>query len=188
MDYQTSFIRPTEELGVGALSDFYKQAIEAGLKRALATNVITNRAEAKIREADIVADFGCGIGGWLTMPLNVVGVNYSVFATVVPGVVTPPVLVTQVVVFYKVCVETAGFNVDQLSFRQGVGAGTTKAVFWLEGLTTKLMPEGFFSEPVVYDKQQVMNVVVRCRIATTLRDRVSLGCLIVEPAGQTISA
>ena len=188
MDYQTSFIRPSEELGIGALSDFYNKACEAGVAAALATGIITQRKEAKVREADIVADFGCGVGGWLTMPLNVAGTNYSVFATVVPAALTPTVLVTQVVVFYKVCVETPAFNIDQLSFRQGVGAGTTKAVFWLEALTTKLMPEGFLSEPVIYLKQQIMNVVVRCRIVTTARERVSLGCLIVEPAGQTISA
>lgn len=186
---QWSFVRPTEELEnqPGKVAQLITNAVNAGLERAQKTGAITSAAEAKVREADPVTDFGAGVGGWLTMPLNAVGVQYSVFATAVPAALTPALANNRVAVFYKVSVEQAGFPVNQLAFREGVAAGTTYAVFDLEGLASCLKPDGYFTEPVVYDPQKVMNVVVTCRIITAAQARVRIGCLIIEPSGPVIS-
>ena len=187
MSYQLSFVRPTEELGVGQIKEYIERAVNAGMKRATKTGAVPDTDTAKIREADIVADFGSGVGGWLTMPLAALGIQYSCLCTAVPAAITPQLANNRVAVFYKVGVETAGFPVALLQFREGVTAGTTLAVFDLEGLATKLMPEGYFTEPIIYDPQKILNIVVTCRIVTNLQARVRLGCFIFEPGGAVIS-
>lgn len=182
------YLIPTDQLTVAKQEMLRQQAAVAALNRALATHVVASPAEALIRDADIVADFGCGVGGWLTMPLAVVGNPYSVFATAVPAALTPQLANNRVAVFYSCWVETPAFPVDQLSFREGATAGSTYAVFGLEVLTTCINGIGWFSEPIYYDPLRVINVVVRARIATGVQARVGLGCFVVEPKGPTVSS
>lgn len=186
---QWSFIRPTEELEnqPGKISQLIVNAVNAGVTRAIRTGAITSAEEAKIREADPVTDFGAGVGGALTMTLAAVGTQYSIFATAVPAALTPTLANNRVAVFYKIQIETAPVPVNQLAFREGAAAGTTYAVFDLEGLCSTIKPDGYFTEPVVYDPQKVMNIVVTARIATAAQARVRLGCLIIEPSGPVIS-
>jgi len=183
-----AYLIPTEEITLTDRKDFRNRAIEAGIRRAIALKVIGDRTQAEVREADPVTDFGCGVGGWQTMPLLVVGNQYSVFATAVPAALTPQLAVNRLAIFYKVGVETAPTPVQILQFREGVAAGSTYGWFDLEGLATKLEPEGYLSEPMVYDPQRVLNIVVVARIATLAQARVRLGCFIIEPKGPVVSA
>ena len=183
-----SYIVPTNELTLTQQNAAREKAVEAGIKRAIATKAIAGRDQAVVRECDNVVDFGCGVGGWLTMPLLVVGGLYSVFATAVPAALTPTLAVNRVAVFYKVNLEEWPIAVNLLSFREGATAGSTLAVFDLEGLTDKLETEGYFTEPISYDPQRVLNIIVTCRIVTNLQARVRLGCFIIEPSGPVISS
>jgi len=140
-----------------------------------------------VRQPNNVADFGCGVGGWLTMTVAAAGGVYSVFATAVPAALTPTLAVNQLVVFYNVSIETTPIPVTLLAFREGAGAGTTYAQFDLESLAVKQVTEGYFSEPIVYNPQRVLNIVVTGRVALAAQARVHLGCFIVEPVGPTIS-
>ncbi len=140
-----------------------------------------------VRNADNVVDFGCGVGGWLTMPLVAVGALYSVFATAVPAALQPVLAVNRLAIFYNVDLEFGPPNVDQVAFREGVVAGTTYAMFDLEAIVNKQVMEGYFTEPVVYDPQRVLNIVARSRILTNAQERVHLGCFIIEPTGPVIS-
>ncbi len=189
MPVQLSFVRPTEELEnqPGKIESLIRSVTEEGINRALELKVLTTRDQAKVREADNVVDFGTAAGGWLTMPLLVAGNLYSVFATAVPAALTPQLATTRVAICYRISVETVGFPVDQISFREGAAAGTTKAVYDLEGLASCLKPDGFLSQPVVYDPQDVLNIVVRCRIVTGAQARVRIGTFIIERGGGVIS-
>lgn len=187
MSYRISYVIPTEEMTLTAQKKMRQLAAEHGIARALAKKVITSESEAVVREADNVADFGCGVGGWLTMPLIAAGALYSVFATAVPAALTPTLANTQVAVFYKVNVETVPPPVNLLSLREGAAAATTYAMFDLEGLFTKNLMEGYFTEPIPYDPQKVINIVVTARIATGVQARVRLGCFIIEAGGPVIS-
>lgn len=187
-DFQISYVLPSDDLLPSERADYRKNAVMKLINRALFMKVIGSAEEALVREADPVADFGAGVGGWLTMTLAAVGTNYSVFATAVPAALNPTLANNRMACFYKVSVEDVLVPVDQLIFREGVGAGTTYSIFDLEGLYTKQEPEGYLSEPQVYDPMRVMNIVVRCRIATGARSRVRLGCFIVEPKGPVVSS
>ena len=178
------YIIPTEELTLTDIKAFRSQAVEAGIARAIAKKLINNRADAVVREAQPAADFGCATDAWLTTPLAVVNTPVSVFPAAAGNPLLGP---TRIAVFYKVGVNTAPNPITLLSFREGAGAGTTYAVFNTEVLDTKLETDGYFTEPVVFDNQRVINIVVTPRVATLLAARVILGCFIIEPRGAILS-
>ena len=182
MGAQIKTLIPTDELTLTDKMGFRKQAIEAGLNRALAVGVIPNREQGVVRHADPVTDFGMVAGGWLTAALAVAGTQYSCF-----NALTPTLANNRVAVFYAVAVETFPIPINLLAFREGVAAGTTYAIFDVEQLSTMQQQLGYFSNPVVYDPQRVLNVVVTCRIVTAAVARVWLGCYIIEPGGPVIS-
>ncbi len=185
--YQRSYVVPTEELTLTDIKQLRNDAADKGIMRGMA-KWACGESELLVREADNVVDFGTGPGGWLTMPLAVVGNLYSVFATAVPALLTPALANNRIAVFYKVNLDMPfPISVDQLLFREGVGAATTYAIFDLEGLATKLVSDGYFTYLPVYDPTRVMNIVVRCRVVTNAQARVRLGCFIIEPTGPVIS-
>lgn len=183
MAAQIKQLIPTDELTLTDKATFRRQAIERGIARAVAVKAIAGPDQCVVRHADPVADFGMAAGGWLTNALAVVGTQYSVF-----NALTPTLANNRVAVFYAVAIETFPIPVNILAFREGAVAGTTYAQFDLEQLVTMQQQLGYFSEPVVYDPQRVLNVVATCRIATAAAARVWMGCYIIEPGGPVISA
>lgn len=142
------------------------------------------------RDASYVTDFvpvatAVGLVGWLTMPLAAAGAFYSVFANNVPAALTPVVLNNQAVVFYGIDILDNNQPVSEIIF--GVGtANNRRAQFDIEGIYSRLDTCGFFSQPVGYDPQEIMNVQVRARVATGAGARVRLACFIAEPTQQTV--
>ena len=179
-----SYIIPTDELTITDQRTLRGAAVDAAVLRALKLKIATSREELVVRHAQNVADFGSAVESWNTTPLAVVTTNYSIWPAAAGN---PTLAVNRLAVFYKCGVETVPSPVSLLSFRVGAAAGTTKAIFDLEQLVNKTEVDGYFSEPVVYDPQQVLNIVVNARIATLVLARVTLGCFIVEPLQGIIS-
>lgn len=184
MGYQLSTLIPTSDLTLTDRTRLRTAAIAKGIARAIALKVIASEDEAKVRNLQNIVDIpAIVLDQWNTAPLLVLGTAYSVFQ----AVAAPQLANNRLAVFYKVGVETAPIPVSTLAFREGVAAGTTYAIFDLEQLANSLEPEGYFSEPPVYDPLRVMNIVVTARIATGLAARVILGAYIIEPGGPVIS-
>lgn len=176
-------INLTEELSISDRAAARRAAIALGVKRAITRGLAGSEEGLIARQAENIADFGSAADQWLTGALNVLGTAYTVFN----NIAAPALANNKVAVFFKVGVETAPMPVSLLSFRQGAAGGTTFAIFDLEQLINALSPDGYFSEPIVYEPAEVLNVTVTCRIATLLQARVQLGCYIIEPIGPTIS-
>ena len=181
------YLIPVDFMSFSDIKSAREKAINAGISAAIKSGAISSADHCVVREADPVVDFLAGVGGWLTMTLAVVGTPVSVFSSAVPAALNPTLANNRFAVFYSVSVEDFPFPVTQLSFREGVQAGTTYAVFDLESLTTVNQQVGFFSEPVPYEPQRVLNIVVTPRLATAAQARVRLGCYIIEPGGPVIS-
>jgi hypothetical protein len=164
-------------------------AVERGIDRAT-RKLSLARTELTYRHAQNIADFGTtGREQWLTATINAVNAQFSMWSTAAaPAVGLNPTLANnKVAVFYNVAVLTTPNPVSLLSFRLGAAAGTTKAVFDLEQIEAQLICEGYFSLPIAYDPQDVLNVVATSKINTGAQAQVILGCYIIEPVGTTIS-
>lgn len=183
MAAQEKFIIPVDELSLSDKKAFRAGAIAAGITRAVRTGAIAGPDQCVVRHADPVTDFGMAAGGWVTAALAVAGTAVSAM-----NALTPTLANNRVAVFYGIAVETFPIPINLLSFREGAAAGTTYAVFDVEQLVTMQQQMGYFSTPIVYDPQRVLNIVVTPRIATGVTARVWLGCYIIEPGGPVISA
>jgi len=182
-------IIPSDQLTLTEKARLRRDAVERGIDRAV-VKLGASRAELTYRHAQNIADFGTtGREQWLTATLAAVNTQYSVWTTLAAPAVglVPQLANNKVAVFYSVAVLTVPNPVSLLSFRLGAAAGTTKAVFDLEQIEAQLICEGYFSLPVPYDPQDVLNVVVTSKIATAAQAAVVLGCYIIEPVGTTIS-
>ena len=192
-----SYVIPIDSLSL-ASQERLRFGAEIQVKKRLARKLAIPEAQALdlenpaviVRDADYVTDFvpvatQAGLAGWLTMPLAAAATFYAVFANNVPAALTPTVLNNQAVIFYGVDLL---FNTDELTqLIFGVGqANNRRAQFDLEGLYSRMASSGFFSQPVAYDPQEIVNVQVRSRILTGAGARIRLATLIAEPTQQTV--
>jgi hypothetical protein len=180
------YILQTDEVSLANQEKYRGDAIKAGYERALALSIATPGAanpnepyngrysNLKARAFDYPNDFivptagaaaALGLAGWLTMPLVAVGVAYSIFATVAAVAVVPQVPNNQVWVFYKYCIPYAiNWPVTYLLFASGNAGQYRKDEFDLEPAYAKLSTDGFFNEPVIYDKTEFCTATVRARV------------------------
>lgn len=182
-------IIPSEELTLTKKSDARAAARNAGLKR-LQTRLSLTAEQVVYRAGQNIQDFGTvGREQWLTQTINAVNGQFSVWSTLAaPAVAVVPQLANnRVVVFWGAAIGTVPNPVTLLSFRLGLTAATSKAVFDLEWLEPYLVNMGYFDEPVWYDPQQFLNVVVTSKINSGAQAQVTLYCYICEPIGDNIS-
>lgn len=182
------YIVQTDEVALSAQERYRADAQKEGFEHAIALSLAsagpadaTKRwngrySNLKARAFDYVNDIvlptsgaalAAGLAGWLTLPLLVVGNPYSVFANNTPVAIIPQVPNTQVWVFYKYCIPYAvTFPVTYLIFTAGQQGQFRKDEFDLEPCYSKLSTDGFFSDPVVYDKAEFCGATVRARIVS----------------------
>lgn len=116
----------------------------------------------------------------LTAPLNAVDIWYSCFQ----AVAAPQLLVGKLLVIYGVTIITVPIPVSYLQFLRGTNV---QAVFDLQTQNGRLAFDAFFSEPVVFDPQDIFAAQVLCSIATTAAANVHLHNFLFEKAGDTIA-
>lgn len=115
----------------------------------------------------------------LTAPLAAVNTWYSCFQ----AVAAPQLLVGKLLVFYGVCV-TPPLAVSYLQFLRGTNV---QALFDLQTQNTRLAFDAFFSEPVVFDPQDIFAAQVLCSFVTGVAALVHLHNFLFEKAGDVIA-
>jgi len=180
------YIVQTDELALALQAQYRENAQKEGYERAIELSIAapgpadsTKRwngkySNLKARSFDYVNDIvlptsgaalALGLAGWLTMPCLAVAAAYSVFANNTPAAINPQVPNTQVWVFYKYCIPYAiTFPVTYLIMTAGQQGQFRKDEFDLEPAYAKLSTDGFFSDPVVYDKAEFCGATVRARV------------------------
>jgi hypothetical protein len=115
----------------------------------------------------------------LTAALAVVDTWYSCYQ----AVAAPQLLNGKLLVIWGVSIETVPIPVSYLQFLRGTNV---QAVFDLQTQNTRLSYNAFFSEPVVFDPQDVFAAQVLCRIIGPAA-RVHLHNFLFEKAGDVIA-
>lgn len=180
------YIVQTDEVALADQKAYRANALKEGYERALSLALATpgkpdstkpwngKYATMKARSFDYVNDFcvptvgavlSAGLGGWLTAALAVAGNPYSIFAGNTGVAFNPVVPNTQVWVFYKYCIPyAANWPASYLVFAGGNQGQSRKDEFDLEPAYSKLSTDGFFNDPVVYEKAETAVITVRARI------------------------
>ncbi len=131
---------------------------------------------------DFTAGSVTALDEMVTAPLAIAGVPYSCFQ----AVGAPQLLVGKLLVFFGISVEAAPNPASYLLFRKGGIAGNIQARFDLQGQSTRLAYDAFFSEPVIIDPSDVFAVQVICRIPGPAA-RIHLHNFLFEGTGEVIA-
>lgn len=188
-----SYAIPTNELTLTDIKAFKASCLAAGIVRAKAKGIAASDQELVWREALPSADLGILVAVGAGYSLNyyvtpaAVGAGGWALAFGLPVTVAPRLPVGMVAVFYKVY--DASANPVTTAIRFLLAAATTKAVFFIQTLIdVKQEPEAWFSEPVVYDPQDLININFYGRAATPAAgEELGFGCFIIERVGGTVS-
>ena len=189
-----SYAIPTNELTLGDIKAYKEKCLGAGVTRAKAKGIAAVDEELVWREMLPAFDLGALVlvgSGWnlnyyVTAPAVGAGAWAAVWG-VGAGLIDPLLPVGRVAVFYKVYDAAADPQATAVRFL--LAAATTKANLFIQCLLdNKLEPEAWFSEPVVYDPQDTVNIDFYARAATAVGgEELGFGCFTIERVGAVIS-
>jgi hypothetical protein len=191
MGLTTSYLIP-----VGDLSLDDRAMIRSGIdplliKQALDLSIAPDDSTLLVRDTLPNTDFGVGIGGpavgagtaedWLDQIAGVAGAEHQYFVAVLAN--------DRCVGFYGISAESAPPSISRVRLTLGAASAQTRGVFQLEQLYSRLETAGYFSEPVIFKKQETVRVMVMPRLGyAILTERLVLMARTVEPIGAVVSA
>jgi hypothetical protein len=186
-----SYIVPTNELTLTDIKAYKAAAVRAGITRALALGLAREESELVVRYALPLTDFP---NGWTIEQYRNPAIAAAGWGSVFDGGALPafaPALAnTKVAVFFKFANYTAGGgNMMGVRFRVGGTGATTKATFHFQlEAFSKMEPDVYFTEPVVYDPTDVVYIEGYYNgITGALGEGFAFGCFIVERLGANVS-
>ena len=188
-----SYVVPTNELTLSDIRQFKADGIKAGITRALALGIARTEQELVVRTALPFTDFGNGAVGWTlenySGPIIAAAGWGSVFNAGALPANAPTLANSKIAVFYKFADFSAAPAITGIRFRVGGTGATTKALYYLQLETNaKLEPDVYFSEPQVYDPQDVVYIEAYYAALVGLgAEGFAFGCYVVERLGANIS-
>lgn len=194
-----SYAIPTNELTLTDIKTYKERCLAAGIARAKAKGIAASDEELVWREMYPAFDLGAlgvlAANGWvLDYYVTPAGAPIPPAWGTVYGLAAarpdPTMPVGRVGVFYKVYdADPAGATATAVRFM--IAAATTKASFFIqELLDAKLEPEAWFSEPIVYDPNDIVNIDWYSRAvagAPVGGEELGFGCFIIERVGAVVS-
>lgn len=188
-----SYAIPTNELTLSEITRFKSDALQAGITRAKQKGIAATNEELVWREmlpafdmgALVLAGSGWALNYYVTPAAAAAGAWASVFG--LAAALDPILPVGRIAVFYKVYDATPVPQTTGVRFL--LAQATTKAVFFTQCIIdNKQESEAWFSEPVVYDPQDTVNIDFYARAATGgVGEELGFGCFIIERVGAVIS-
>ncbi len=167
--------------------------MEAGIVRALALGLARSRDELVVRNALPSTDFGGAAIGWTIEqyrnPIIAAAGWGSPFDAGALPAFAPTLANSKVAVFFKFADYSVNPVINGVRFRVGGTGATTKASFFTQLETgAKLEPDVYFTEPVVYDPQDVVYIEAYYGGAVAaLAEAFAFGCFVIERLGANIS-
>jgi len=117
---------------------------------------------------------------WLIAGAGVVATELQYF--------NPTLAVDRCVGFFGVATEMATPGVSRLRFTLGAASSQVRGTYQLEPLYTRLEAAGYFSEVVIFVRQELVRCMVMPRVAWAANtERLELYARTVEPIGTVVS-
>ena len=179
-----SYLVSTNELTLTDIRAYKTAAIEAGILRAI-EKLGVGRGELVTREALPATDFPAA---WATEYYVGPAIAAVGWGAASGGAATGTVPVGRVAVFYKLADADDNPAYTAVRFRLGAGGASTKASFFFQlNIDNKLESDCYFSEPIVYDPNDIVTIQAYSRVALHAAEELSFGCFIIEKVGATVS-
>lgn len=188
-----SYAIPTNELTVTDIKQYKAAAIAAGISTALASGIAKSAEGLVVREGFPRTDYGTAATGWvnenyITAAIAAINAWASAFSNGVLPASAVTLARTKVAVFYKFADTMAQPVVTATRFRLGANGSSTMATFFTQLPTqAKLEPDIYFSEPVVYQPEDVIYVEIYNTAVIAVGETIPYGSFIVERIGPNVS-
>lgn len=181
-----SYVIPVEELSISKMEAYRKAAKGKAIKRALDLKLVDKQEELSFREALPATDFGAAYTNESYVTGAIVVNTWTLAGDL--GAATQ-LANNKVAVFYKITCEAAPNPITAVRFRLGPTGATTLGTFMIQQfVNTKMTPEVYLSEPVVYSPSQWLNIQCYARVAVAAAGyQLGFGCFIAEPVGEVNS-
>lgn len=93
------------------------------------------------------------------------------------------------IAFYGVNYETVPASISRVRMTLGAASGQIRGVFQIEKMNSRLETVGYFSETILFTRQEVCRIMVMPRLAFAANSqRLGFEARTIEPIGQTVSA
>lgn len=180
------FVIGVDELSLSDMRNFRLAAKEMAIAEALKLAMAANSKELVNRNIFPHTDLPNGY----TNEVFITGaVAVNTWTSVYDTAVVPQLGTRKVLVIYKVVNMTAVPSITAVRFRLGATGVTTLGWAHLEQvIDVKMTPECYLSEPIVYTKDQFVDIQCYARIAIPAAgERLGFEGFVVEPLGEAIS-
>ena len=178
---------------IGDLTLADRAEIRANVQKLLESNALNlairpSIGDMIIRDTLPFTDLAIpGVGGvvpeesWLIPGPGIVGTELQYFSNAIAQ--------SRIVSFFGVGVESAAASISVIRLTLGPASRTSRAVFQLDPLYSRLEPAGYFSSPVVFTRTETCRTMVMPRIAFAVNtERLHLLARTIEPIGDIVSA
>lgn len=180
------FVLGVDELSLSDMRAFRKDAKERAIAEALKLAMAATREELVNRNIFPHTDLPDGY----TNEVFITGaIAANTWTSVYDTAVVPQLGTRKVMVIYKVVNMTAVPSITAIRFRLGATGVSTLGWAHLEQIIdVKMTPECYLSEPIVYTKDQFVDIQCYARAAVPAAgERLGFEGYIVEPLGEAIS-
>jgi hypothetical protein len=183
-----SYIVPTNELTLSDIKGFKSAAISAGINRAMSLGLARAETELVVRQALPFTDFGAPAGYVLEEYRNQ-AMGAGAWTLLFDGGAAPVLANNRLAVFYKFANYSLAPTMPAIRFRIGPTGASTKATFHMQLDTgSKIEPDVYFTEPVIYDPQDTLFIEGYSTVGVgALGEAFAFGVFIVERLGAVIS-
>jgi hypothetical protein len=184
-----SYVVPTNELTLGDIKGFKQAAIEAGILRALSLGTARDRSELVVRQALPHTDFGAAGAGYALEEYRNGAMAAGVWTLLFDTLAAPILAPNQLAVFYKFANYSVAPTIPAIRFRLGPTGASTLATFHIQLDTgSKLEPDVYFTEPIIYNPQDTLFIEGYSTVGVgALGEAFAFGCFVVERLGAVIS-
>lgn len=181
---------PVDELSLAKLESYKAMAKNAGLRKAINLRIAASMNDLDFREVLPATDLGNPAGTGYTNETYLTGAAVvNTWTSVFDTAAVPSVSNRAILIYYKIYDLDAAPAATAVRFRLGPTGATTLGTFFFESLlNTKLTPEVYLSEPIVYGPNERPFVEFYPRVAVAAAgERLGFGCFIAEPVGEVTS-
>lgn len=177
-----STLIPLSDLSIEQRAAVRRNVEDILVRAAVKVAIRQDPADLIIRDTLPNTDLGLAAQeDWLIAGAGVVATELQYFSQALAN--------DRCVAFYGVGIESAPGSVARLRLTLGAASAQIRGVFQLEQLLSRLEPAGYFSEPVLFTRNETCRVMVMPRLAFAANsERLHLFARTVEPIGAVVSA
>ncbi len=177
-----SYLIPVGDLSLGDRQDLRANVDQVITSAALRLAIRDRETDLILRDTLPNTDLGLAAQeSWLVPTAGVVGAENQFIGLALA--------VDRVVGFYGIAPETAPGGTSRIRFTLGAASSQIRGVFQLEQLNSRIETVGYFSETVVFTRQEFIRIMLMARNATVLNTQIlPILARTVEPIGAVVSA